>query len=187
MNQIPQDNQEPLAVVIMAAGKGTRMKSSLPKVLHRLGGRALVAHVIATAAGIGARQIVVVTGHGAPEVEATLEGTMADLPLQFARQMPQLGTGHAVQQAAPLLPDDSTVLVLSGDVPLIDGDTLRALAADSAGRRLALLTIEVDEPRGTAASCACRAAARARARSSRSSRRRTPPRRSARSARSTAA
>ncbi|MDM0017802.1 bifunctional UDP-N-acetylglucosamine diphosphorylase/glucosamine-1-phosphate N-acetyltransferase GlmU [Variovorax saccharolyticus] len=148
MNQIPQDNQEPLDVVIMAAGKGTRMKSSLPKVLHRLGGRALVAHVIATAKGIGARQIVVVTGHGAPEVEATLEGTMADAPLQFARQMPQLGTGHAVQQAAPLLPDDGTVLVLSGDVPLIDGETLRALAADSAGRRLALLTIEVDEPRG---------------------------------------
>ena len=68
MDQIPQDNQEPIDVVIMAAGKGTRMKSSLPKVLHRLGGRALVAHVIDTATRIGGRHIVVVTGHGATDV-----------------------------------------------------------------------------------------------------------------------
>src|SRR5215475_2228373 len=70
MNQTPQQNPEPIDVVIMAAGKGTRMKSSMPKVLHRLGGRALVAHVIDTATRIGARNIVVVTGHGAADVEA---------------------------------------------------------------------------------------------------------------------
>lgn len=132
----------------MAAGKGTRMKSSLPKVLHRLAGRALVAHVIDTATRIGGRHIVVVTGHGATDVEAALEGAAAGTTPQFARQVPQLGTGHAMQQAAPLLPDDGTVVVLSGDVPLIGDDTLRALAAQSAGRRLALLTIRVDDPKG---------------------------------------
>jgi len=149
MNQTPQDNnQGPVDVVIMAAGKGTRMKSSLPKVLHRLGGRALVAHVIDTAGRIGARNVVVVTGHGATDVETALEGAVAGVTPQFARQVPQLGTGHAMQQAAPLLPDDGTVVVLSGDVPLIGDDTLRALVAESAGRRLALLTICVDEPTG---------------------------------------
>jgi bifunctional UDP-N-acetylglucosamine pyrophosphorylase/glucosamine-1-phosphate N-acetyltransferase len=148
MNQTPQDNQEPIDVVIMAAGKGTRMKSSLPKVLHRLGGRALLSHVIATAAGIGARRIVVVTGHGAADVEAAIDGAVPGASPVFARQVPQLGTGHALQQAAPLLPDDGTVVVLSGDVPLIGQDTLRALVAESAGRRLALLTIQFDDPTG---------------------------------------
>ncbi|VTU22713.1 Bifunctional protein GlmU [Variovorax sp. PBS-H4] len=148
MNKTSQDNPEPVDVVIMAAGKGTRMKSSLPKVLHRLGGRALVAHVVDTAARIGARKVVVVTGHGATDVEAALaEGAAGVLP-QFARQVPQLGTGHAMQQAAPLLPDDGTVVVLSGDVPLIGDATLRALIAQSAGRRLALLTIRVEDPTG---------------------------------------
>jgi bifunctional UDP-N-acetylglucosamine pyrophosphorylase/glucosamine-1-phosphate N-acetyltransferase len=148
MNQTPQDNQDPVDVVIMAAGKGTRMKSSLPKVLHRLGGRALVTHVIETAGRIGARHVVVVTGHGAAEVETAVEGAVVGVTPQFARQVPQLGTGHAMQQAAPLLPDDGTVVVLSGDVPLIGDATLRALVAESAGRRLALLTICVDAPTG---------------------------------------
>lgn len=149
MNQIPQDNQGPVDVVIMAAGKGTRMKSRLPKVLHRLAGRALLAHVTDTAARIGARHVVVVTGHGAAEVEAAMSsGNGVGAALQFARQEPQLGTGHAVQQAVPLLPDDGTVLVLSGDVPLIGEETLRALIAASAGQRLALLTIHFDDPAG---------------------------------------
>jgi bifunctional UDP-N-acetylglucosamine pyrophosphorylase/glucosamine-1-phosphate N-acetyltransferase len=147
MNQTPQHPPEPIDVVIMAAGKGTRMKSSLPKVLHRLGGRALVSHVIDAATGIGARHVVVVTGHGAPEVEAALAATAGATPT-FARQMPQLGTGHAVRQALPHLPDDGTVLVLSGDVPLIGEATLRALVAQSAGRRLALLTIRLADPTG---------------------------------------
>ncbi|CAN5273382.1 hypothetical protein BH10PSE18_BH10PSE18_16960 [soil metagenome] len=149
MNQIPQDEQQgPIDVVIMAAGKGTRMKSSLPKVLHRLGGRALLAHVVQTAAQIGARDVVVVTGHGADQVEAAMVRDATMPALQFVRQMPQLGTGHAVQQAVPVLRDDATVLVLSGDVPLIGADTLRALLAASGGRKLALLTIAFEDPTG---------------------------------------
>ncbi|BEP44715.1 bifunctional UDP-N-acetylglucosamine diphosphorylase/glucosamine-1-phosphate N-acetyltransferase GlmU [Variovorax sp. V15] len=150
MNQPPQQNNDhgPIDVVIMAAGKGTRMKSRLPKVLHRLGGRALLAHVAGTAARIGARDVVVVTGHGADQVEASMAGGIGDASLRFARQEPQLGTGHAVQQAAPLLADDGTVVVLSGDVPLIGEETLRALVAASAGGKLALLTIEFDDPAG---------------------------------------
>ncbi len=132
----------------MAAGKGTRMKSSLPKVLHRLGGTSLIGHVVRTAARIHARHVVVVTGHGAAEVEEALGQFSAEVPMQFVRQVPQLGTGHAVQQAVPVLPDDGTVLVLSGDVPLIGEDTLRALLTASAGRRLALLTIAFDDPTG---------------------------------------
>ncbi|MET3462895.1 bifunctional UDP-N-acetylglucosamine diphosphorylase/glucosamine-1-phosphate N-acetyltransferase GlmU [Variovorax atrisoli] len=150
MNQPPQQNndQGPIDVVIMAAGKGTRMKSRLPKVLHRLGGRALLAHVAGTAARIGARDVVVVTGHGADQVEAAMAGGVGNAAVRFARQEPQLGTGHAVQQAAPLLADDGTVVVLSGDVPLIGEETLRALVAASVGGKLALLTIEFDDPTG---------------------------------------
>lgn len=151
MNQLSQNNSGPVDVVVMAAGKGTRMKSSLPKVLHRLGGQSLISRVIATAARIGARDVVVITGHGADEVEAALgrlDNNSHGVPMQFVRQMPQLGTGHAVQQAVPVLPDDGTVLVLSGDVPLIGDATLRALLAASAGGRLALLTIELADPTG---------------------------------------
>jgi len=153
----------PVDIVVMAAGKGTRMKSSRPKVLHRLGGRALLGHVTDTAGQLGARHVIVVTGHGADEVEAALTGWRADsnaanaiaetigtlLPaLTCVRQMPQLGTGHAVQQAVPALPDDGIVVVLSGDVPLIGEATLRALIAACNGERLALLTIEFDDPTG---------------------------------------
>ncbi|MBS0426366.1 MAG: bifunctional UDP-N-acetylglucosamine diphosphorylase/glucosamine-1-phosphate N-acetyltransferase GlmU [Proteobacteria bacterium] len=139
----------PLAVVVMAAGKGTRMKSRLPKVLHRLAGQPLIGRVIDTATGLGAAQVVVVTGHGAEEVEGAVRGLAgASVALDFARQEPQLGTGHAVQQAVPKLPDAGTVLVLSGDVPLIAEDTLRALVAASGGERLALLTVELDDPTG---------------------------------------
>ena len=116
----------PIDVVIMAAGKGTRMKSARPKVLHRLGGRALLAHVITCAARLSARQAVVITGHGAIEVEAACGGfTPAEgsFGLKFARQEPQLGTGHAVQQALPLL-------------------------AACGGERLALLTLELPDPTG---------------------------------------
>lgn len=141
----------PLDVVIMAAGKGTRMKSALPKVLHRLGGRALLAHVTDCAAQLSARQAIVVTGHGAIEVEAACAGrtgASAGLSLRFARQEPQLGTGHAVQQALPLLEDDGITLVLSGDVPLTQAATLQALLDQSGGERLALLTLTMPEPAG---------------------------------------
>ena len=139
-----------LDVVVMAAGKGTRMKSSLPKVLHRLAGRAMVRHVLDTVAGLSPRHVVVVTGHGAQAVEAHLgDHELAQRgALAFARQMPQLGTGHAVQQAAPMLPDDGVVVILNGDVPLIAADTVRALLAASAGQRLALLTVVLADPRG---------------------------------------
>ena len=141
----------PLDVVIMAAGKGTRMKSRLPKVLHRLGGRALLAHVMDCAAQLSARQAVVITGHGATEVEAACAGrtgAAAQLSLKFARQEPQLGTGHAVQQALPELPDDGITLVLSGDVPLTQAATLEALLDACDGQRLALLTLTMPDPTG---------------------------------------
>ena len=139
----------PVDVVIMAAGKGTRMKSLRPKVLHRLGGRALAAHVIDCAARISARQAVVITGHQAADVEAALAPLSTPaLALRFVRQEPQLGTGHAVQQAAPVLPDDGITLVLSGDVPLTRPETLQALIADCAGQHLALLTLDMTDPTG---------------------------------------
>ncbi|MFS2033975.1 bifunctional UDP-N-acetylglucosamine diphosphorylase/glucosamine-1-phosphate N-acetyltransferase GlmU [Polaromonas sp. CT11-55] len=142
----------PIDVVIMAAGKGTRMKSSLPKVLHRLGGKALLAHVIECAASVSARQAVVITGHGAAQVEAACgrfsQSAGAPVALQFARQEPQLGTGHAVQQALPLLADDGVTLVLSGDVPLTEAATLQALIAQCDGQRLALLTLSMADPTG---------------------------------------
>ena len=129
----------------MAAGKGTRMKSNLPKVLHRLGGRALLQHVLDAATALQAHRTVIITGHGADAVEAALAGSGA----AFVRQMPQLGTGHAIQQVVPLLPDDdSTVLILSGDVPLVQPDALRRLTEACDGRKLALLTIELADPGG---------------------------------------
>jgi len=135
----------------MAAGKGTRMKSKLPKVLHRLAGRALLQHVVDTAAGLNARRVVVITGHGAMEVEAGLAQPAragAGFGMEFVRQEPQLGTGHAVQQAVPALPDDGVVVVLSGDVPLTQVDTLQALIRACDGNKLALLTIEFADPTG---------------------------------------
>ncbi len=137
-----------LDVVIMAAGKGTRMKSARPKVLHQLAGRALLQHVLATAAGLGAQRLITVTGHGAAEVEAAMRAAFPAAPLAFVRQEPQLGTGHAVQQAVPLLGDTGTTLILNGDVPLIEAATARALIEACGGTRLALLTIELADASG---------------------------------------
>ena len=129
----------------MAAGKGTRMKSALPKVLHRLGGRALLQHVLDTAAALGPGRTIVVTGHGAAAVEAASAASGA----HFVRQEPQLGTGHAVQQAVPALDDGHvSTLILNGDVPLIRPETAAALAAACGGTKLALLTIELPDPTG---------------------------------------
>jgi bifunctional UDP-N-acetylglucosamine pyrophosphorylase/glucosamine-1-phosphate N-acetyltransferase len=133
-----------LQIVVMAAGKGTRMKSALPKVLHRLAGRSLVQHVLATTSRLGASETIVITGHGADAVEAALAGP----GIAFARQMPQLGTGHAVQQAVPLLGDEGTTLILNGDVPLITEATARALVQACDGEKLALLTIELPDATG---------------------------------------
>jgi len=134
-----------LNIVIMAAGKGTRMKSARPKVLHRLGGTSLLQHVLDTCAPLRADRTVVVTGHGADEVEASAQGD----GLGFVRQMPQLGTGHAVQQALPALHDAArTTLILNGDVPLIRADTAAALARACDGEKLALLSIELPDASG---------------------------------------
>jgi bifunctional UDP-N-acetylglucosamine pyrophosphorylase/glucosamine-1-phosphate N-acetyltransferase len=123
----------------------------LPKVLHQVAGRSLLQHVVDTAATLQARKIVVITGHGAIEVIASMSmGTSAKagFTLEFVRQEPQLGTGHAVQQAVPTLADDGIVLVLSGDVPLTQPDTLFHLIQASRGTRLALLTLELPNPAG---------------------------------------
>lgn len=135
-------------VVIMAAGKGTRMKSSVPKVLHRLAGRPLIHHVMDAAAALQARRVIVITGHGAEEVEASVRQAAPGMQLDFVRQEPQLGTGHAVQQAVPVLPDDGIALILNGDVPLIRAETLRGLVEACGGTRLALLTIDMHDPTG---------------------------------------
>ena len=143
LNNIP-----PIDVVIMAAGKGTRMKSRLPKVLQRLAGVPLVQHVLGTAAQLNARSAVVITGHGADQVEPVVLAPGQALAVQCVRQEPQLGTGHAVQQAVPALADDGVVVVLSGDVPLTQADTLQALIAQCGGQQLALLTINMADPTG---------------------------------------
>ncbi len=140
--------QPQIDVVVMAAGKGTRMKSRLPKVLQRLAGVPLVQHVLNTAAQLNARSAVVITGHGADQVEPLLLAPGQALAVQCVRQEPQLGTGHAVQQALPVLADDGVVVVLSGDVPLTQADTLQALIAQCGGDKLALLTIDFADPTG---------------------------------------
>jgi len=137
-----------LDIVIMAAGKGTRMKSDRPKVLHTLAGRPLLQHVLATAGSLGAQSLITVTGHRADQVEAAMRAAFPDAPLAFVLQQPQLGTGHAVQQAVPLLGDTGTTLILNGDVPLIEAATARALVEACGGTRLALLTVTLADPGG---------------------------------------
>ena len=138
----------PVDVVVMAAGKGTRMKSRLPKVLQRLAGVPLVQHVLNTTAQLNARSAVVITGHGAEQVEPLLLAPGQALAVQCVRQEPQLGTGHAVQQAVPALADDGVVVILSGDVPLTQAETLQALIEQCGGHKLALLTIDFADPTG---------------------------------------
>jgi ribose-phosphate pyrophosphokinase len=139
-----------LAVIILAAGKGTRMESDLPKVLHPLCDKPLVSWVLETALSLDPEQIVVVTGHQAEKVEATIRNQFGNTSIiQFTRQTEMNGTGHAVQQAAPLLEGfEGDVIVLCGDVPLIKPNTLRALM-QKRGRRnaaAALLVAQIEEP-----------------------------------------
>jgi bifunctional UDP-N-acetylglucosamine pyrophosphorylase/glucosamine-1-phosphate N-acetyltransferase len=134
-----------LNIVVMAAGKGTRMKSARPKVLHCVGGTSLLQHVLNTCVPLQAARTVVITGHGADEVEASARGA----GLSFVRQVPQLGTGHAILQALPALDDGAaSTLILNGDVPLIRADTAAALASACGGERLALLTVELPDATG---------------------------------------
>jgi bifunctional UDP-N-acetylglucosamine pyrophosphorylase/glucosamine-1-phosphate N-acetyltransferase len=134
----------PLHVVILAAGQGSRMKSSLPKVLHRIAGKPMLHHVMDTARKLGAERIHGVIGHGADQVKAI---TQAD-DVQWAIQEEQLGTGHAVSQALPNLPDEARVLILYGDVPLTQPETLEELVSRVSEQTIGLLTVTLDNPDG---------------------------------------
>lgn len=132
-----------LAVVILAAGKGTRMKSALPKVLHPVAGKPMLAHVVDAARALNADRIVVVYGHGGETVRDTVNGD----DLEWALQAEQLGTGHAVAQAMPLIKEQQ-VLVLYGDVPLTSPDTLTSFVSLLDQDVLALMTLTMDDPTG---------------------------------------
>ncbi len=142
-----------LALVVMAAGKGTRMKSKLPKVLHPLLGRPMLTHVLSALKPLEPAQIVVVAGHEAEQVTTQISDTpaMADMPLSFVVQSPQLGTGHAVQQAQALLQNSAdAVLVVPGDLPLLSAGTFEKMVAAYQARQcpLVMLTVEANDPRG---------------------------------------
>ncbi len=140
--------RRPLAVVVLAAGQGKRMKSAHAKVVHPLGGRPLIRHVLGATQILGAEVTVVVVGHQADAVREACSG----FGLEFALQEPQLGTGHAVSIARQALPSDfaGDVLVLYGDVPLLRGETLLRLvdAHRNRGSSLSLLTTMADDPFG---------------------------------------
>jgi bifunctional UDP-N-acetylglucosamine pyrophosphorylase/glucosamine-1-phosphate N-acetyltransferase len=133
-----------LSVVILAAGQGTRMRSALPKVLHRIASKPLVQHVIDTGRSLGSESIHLVYGHGGDLVKETIKGD----DLNWVMQTEQLGTGHAVQQAMPGLDDNSTVLILYGDVPLIKQQTLKNLLDNKPENGIALLTVALNDPTG---------------------------------------
>lgn len=136
----------PLHCIVLAAGMGTRMKSATPKVLQSLGGRPLLAHVLDAAQSVGADCVHVVYGHGGEQVRQWAE-TLSEPPLKWAEQAQQLGTAHAVLCAMPQVPDDATVVVMYGDVPLIGAEPLSALAA-AGHERLAVLTVTLELPEG---------------------------------------
>ena len=132
-----------LDILILAAGKGTRMKSSLPKVLHPIAGKPLINHVIETAKFLTSDPLSIIVGHGAEQVKQELSEQHT-----FILQEQQLGTGHAVQQALPYFRNDSVVLILYGDVPLISQSTLQRLVDKVNSNSLGLLTVNLDQPTG---------------------------------------
>lgn len=134
----------PLSIVILAAGQGKRMKSDLPKVLQPLAGQPILAHVLRAAKTLQADAIHVVYGHGGDRVREAL----AHEPVNWVLQAEQLGTGHAVAQAMPAIPDDHHVLVLYGDVPLVRAETLQSLAKQSSDQSIGLLTVLLQDPSG---------------------------------------
>jgi bifunctional UDP-N-acetylglucosamine pyrophosphorylase / glucosamine-1-phosphate N-acetyltransferase len=144
----------PAAAIVLAAGEGTRMRSAVPKVLHRIGGRSLLGHAVHAAAALEPEHLVVVVGAGGEQVREALTGMADELarPVLAAEQHQRLGTGHAVRCALDALPDDLSgpVLVTYGDVPLLASDTLSALLHDHAsyGAPLTVLTSAVDDPTG---------------------------------------
>lgn len=132
-------------ILILAAGKGTRMKSALPKVLHPVGGQSMLARVVGTASKFDSPNVVVVLGHGAQEVQHHLA---SNTTLQFATQAEQLGTGHAVQCASSALADHAVTLILYGDVPLIQFDSLQPLVKAAQAGQLGLMTVNMANPHG---------------------------------------
>jgi bifunctional UDP-N-acetylglucosamine pyrophosphorylase / glucosamine-1-phosphate N-acetyltransferase len=134
----------PLSIVILAAGQGKRMKSNLPKVLQPLAGHPMLAHVIATAKALHAEAIHVVHGHGGEQVKQAL----ASEPVNWVLQAEQLGTGHAVAQAIPAIPDDHQVMILFGDVPLVRASTLQQLIEHAGAQGFGVLTVVLDDPKG---------------------------------------
>jgi bifunctional UDP-N-acetylglucosamine pyrophosphorylase/glucosamine-1-phosphate N-acetyltransferase len=135
--------KQSLHIVILAAGEGTRMKSSLPKMLQTVGGQPMLAHLLDTALAMQPEQVHVVVGHGADQVMEACN----TYPVNWVQQAERRGTGHAVMQAMPDIPDQAAVLVLLGDHPLIPAALLSQLATDE-NLPLALLTIELDDPTG---------------------------------------
>lgn len=132
-----------LGIIILAAGQGTRMKSGLPKVLHPLAGKPLLGHVLDTASGLSPERIIVVHGHGGEQVRDAL----ADYPVDWVEQAQQLGTGHAVQQAESLVAGLDKVLILYGDVPLMQLQTLQRLI-ESTESDMGLITVNLADPSG---------------------------------------
>jgi bifunctional UDP-N-acetylglucosamine pyrophosphorylase / glucosamine-1-phosphate N-acetyltransferase len=132
-------------ILILAAGKGTRMKSTLPKVLHQVGGQSMLERVVHTASRFDHSQTVVVVGHGADEVKQHLAGHVGVL---FAEQAEQLGTGHAVQCASTALADHPVTLILYGDVPLIQFDSLQPLVNAALAGQMGLMTLNMANPHG---------------------------------------
>ncbi|MCS6947008.1 MAG: NTP transferase domain-containing protein, partial [Steroidobacteraceae bacterium] len=133
-----------LSIVILAAGQGKRMRSDLPKVLQPLAGRPLLQHVIDTARRLPADKIFIVHGHGGERVRESCAGD----DLRWVMQAEQKGTGHALLQAMPSIPDEHLVLVLYGDVPLIESATLEKLVALAGPRAVAVLTVMLADPTG---------------------------------------
>ncbi len=141
-------SQPPLHIVILAAGKGSRMRSSLPKVLHCVAGKTLLGHVIDASLPLAPSKIHVVVGHGKERVMETFSDHPNASMLNFVVQQQQRGTGHAVSQALPGIPNDATVLMLTADVPLIKASTLKQLVDSMRSHTLTVLTAIVDNPFG---------------------------------------
>ena len=151
----PPETPAPLDVLILAAGLGTRMRSSTAKVLHKLAGRPLIAHVCRTASALSPRRIYVIVGHQAELVEQAVRSELGETGATFIKQAEQRGTGDAVMAARDALADaDSTLLILSGDVPLVRAEpTLGALVHQhrthrGVGAASTLLTVRLDDPTG---------------------------------------
>ncbi len=135
---------KPVEIIILAAGKGTRMRSELPKVLHQVAGKTLLQHVLDAAQAVNPSKVHVVIGHGREAVQASIDAQQVN----WVEQLEQNGTGHAVMQALPFVADESNVLLLTADVPLINPETLAALVEQMTAFPLALLTALVDDPFG---------------------------------------